>query len=123
MPVTVSFRQFRPEDLPLLMEMTAEAFDGVSIDQGIERLFGTIDGHEWGWRKARHVEDDAARDAAGIFVAQLDGEMVGYISTRIDREAGVGFIPNLVVRRGQRGVCIGRRLIEHAMDHFRREVN
>ena len=42
----MNIRPFRPEDLPILREMTVEAFDGVSIDQGVEREFGLINGHD-----------------------------------------------------------------------------
>ena len=38
-----------------------------------------------------------------------------------DTTAGIGHIPNLAVRAGHRGRGLGRRLIEHALDHFRRQ--
>src|SRR5688572_24163475 len=112
-------RPFRPDDLPWLREMTVEAFDGVSIDQGIERLYGPINGHDWQWRKARHVDEDVRRDPLGIFVLE-DGERIaGYISTWIDTEGALGHIPNLVLVPECRGRGLGRRLIEHAFAHFR----
>jgi ribosomal protein S18 acetylase RimI-like enzyme len=116
----MQIREFRPGDLPILKQITVEAFDGVSIDQGIERLFGPVNGHDWRWRKARHLDDDAARDPAGIFVAEEDGRVVGYITTWYDRDAGLGNIPNLALAAGHRGRGLGRRLIEHALEHFRR---
>ena len=57
-------RPYHPDDLPTLKAMTVAAFNGVSIDQGIERLFGPIHGHNWEWRKARHLDVDAERDPA-----------------------------------------------------------
>ena len=63
-------RAFRDDDLPTLKAMTAEAFDGVSIDQAIENRFGLIAGHAWQWRKARHLDDDLRRDPQGIFVLE-----------------------------------------------------
>lgn len=112
-------RSYRAEDLPRLQEITIEAFAGVSIDRRIEEHFGLIQGHDWRWRKARHIADDVARDPAGVFVAELHGETVGYITTWIDREAGIGFIPNLAVDERCRGQGVGRQLIEHALKHFR----
>jgi hypothetical protein len=61
-------RSYQPADLPLLKAITVEAFTGVSIDHGIEEQFGPINGYDWKWRKARHLDDDAARDPTGIFV-------------------------------------------------------
>lgn len=108
-----------PADLPLLKQMTVEAFDGVSIDQGMEREFGPINGHDWKWRKSRHLDDDVARDPHGIFVLEDAGRILGYISTWCDVEAGIGHIPNVVIAAGERGRGLGRKLIEYALAHFR----
>lgn len=116
----IHIRLYRPDDLPTLRALTADAFDGVSIDQGIERAFGPINGHDWRWRKMRHVDVDVDRDPAGVFVAEdATGRVIGFISTWCDHDAGIGHIPNLVVAAGQRGQGLGRRLIEHALQHFR----
>ena len=112
-------RPFRPADHAPLRQITADAFAGVSIDEAIEREFGIIGGHDWKWRKARHIDEDVARDPGGIFVAEEDGRVVGGITTWMDREAGIGHIPNLALTPECRGKGYGRRLIEHALNHFR----
>jgi ribosomal protein S18 acetylase RimI-like enzyme len=112
-------RPFQPADLPELKAITVEAFEGVAIDHGIEQVFGVINGHDWRWRKARHLDDDAARDPAGIFVAEQQGRIAGYITTWQDRAAGIGHIPNVAIRPEFRGAGLGRTLIEHALAHFR----
>ena len=114
-------RPFRPEDLEAIKAMTIEGFKGVSVEHGIDEKFGKIAGHDWRWRKARHVDDDVVAHAAGIFVAESGGEVLGYISTRLDRESGKGRIPNLAVATNARGRGIGRGLIEHALEYFRAE--
>lgn len=114
-------RLFRPADLPALKAMTVQAFDGVSIDQGIEAAYGPIRDHDWKWRKARHLDVDAERDPAGIFVLENSGAIAGYISTWCDLEGGIGHIPNLVVVPEYRGQGLGRMLIEHAFQHFRQQ--
>ena len=112
-------RDYQPADLPAIKAITVEAFNGVSIDRNIEEQFGEINGHDWRWRKARHIDFDAERDPSGIFVAEQDGAVVGYITTFRDHEAGVGLIPNLAVDAAFRGQGLGRRLIEYALNHFR----
>lgn len=112
-------RPFHPDDLPRLKEITVEAFDGVSIDQSIQDEFGLIHGHNWQWRKGRHIEDDARRDPDGIFVLEQNGEIAGYISTRQDEEAGMGFIPNMALAPPYRGKGWGRKLLQHALQHLR----
>ena len=115
----VTIRTCCPEDLEILRQLTIEAFEGVTLEQNIEQALGILAGHDWKWRKARHVDDDAASWPGGLFVAESDGMVVGYISTRIDRASGKGRIPNLVVSADFRGRGLGRRLIEHALEYFR----
>jgi ribosomal protein S18 acetylase RimI-like enzyme len=112
-------RPYLPADLPTLKRLTVEGFTGVSIDHGMEEHFGLINGHDWKWRKARHIDVDVARDAAGVFVAEENGEVVGYVTTWLDPEAGIGHIPNLAVSASYRNQGLGRKLLEHALDHFR----
>lgn len=114
-------RLYESGDLDELRRMTVEGFEGIAIDQNVEKALGAIGGHDWRWRKARHVDEDVDANPAGVFVAEEDGKVLGYISTRIDRDAGKGRIPNLAVDETARGRGIGRRLIAHALEYFRRE--
>lgn len=113
-------RLYQPADLATLKRLTVDGFTGVSIDHGMEEYFGEINGHDWRWRKARHIDVDVARDPAGVFVAaEESGEVVGYVTTWLDRDAGIGHIPNLAVAASHRNQGLGRQLLEFALDHFR----
>lgn len=114
-------RLFNPADLDELIRITLEAFDGIALDQKVEDCLGMLNGRDWRWRKTRHIEEDAAANPAGVFVAEEDGQIVGYITTLLDRGAGKGRIPNLAITSSARGQGLGRQLIEHALDYFRRE--
>src|SRR4051794_21076492 len=115
----MQIRLYEPTDLEHLKRLTVEGFVGVSIDHGIEERFGLINHHDWRWRKARHIDEDVACDPAGIFVADEEGQIVGYVTTRQDRAAGIGHIPNLAVAASHRNRGLGRALLEYAMNHFR----
>ena len=117
----ISFRLYRPDDLEPIKQLTIESFGGVTIEQNIEARLGLLNGHDWRWRKARHIDEDVAANPSGIFIAESGGKFVGYITTRIDREAGKGRIPNLAVAGEFRGQGLGRKLIERALDYFRAE--
>jgi ribosomal protein S18 acetylase RimI-like enzyme len=117
----IIIRSYRPADLAAIKALTVEAFDGVSIDRNIEQQFGEINGRDWRWRKARHIDFDVQRDPEGVFVAEAEDQVVGYITTYRDYDAGVGLIPNLAVDAAIRGQGLGRRLIQHALDHFREQ--
>ena len=112
-------RCFQPNDLPALKALTVEAFDGVSIDQNMERQFGLIHGRDWRHRKGRAIERDVAKDADGVFIAEFGGEIAGFVTTWMDREAGLGWISNLAVSASRRGQGVASRLIEHALARFR----
>jgi ribosomal protein S18 acetylase RimI-like enzyme len=114
-------RDFRLEDSEAIKRLTVESFTGVTLEQNVENALGILNGHDWRWRKARHINEDVAANPVGVFVAELEGEVVGYITALLDREAGKGRIPNLAVSAEFRRQGLGRRLIEHALDYFRRE--
>lgn len=112
-------RPYRPSDLEALRSLTQEAFEGVSIDHAMEAIFGTIAGHDWRWRKARHIDADVAACPEGVFVAEEDGNILGYVTSRVDHEAGIGQIPNLAVAAAARNRGLGRQLLSHALNYFR----
>ncbi len=116
----VRIRPYGPEDLEALKEITAACFEGVSIDRNIEACFGLIGGHDWRWRKLRHIDDDVAGQRAGGVLVAADGErVVGFVTTRVDGESRIGWIPNLAVRPEYQGQGLGRRLLEAALDYLR----
>lgn len=117
----MNIRLFQSSDLDELKRITIEGFEGIAIDQSVENALGILKDHDWRWRKARHVDEDVEANPKGVFVADEMGKVLGYISTRVDYESGKGRIPNLAVDRSVRGRGIGRLLIEHALDYFRRE--
>lgn len=117
----VSFRRYRPDDLDAVKRLTIESFGGVTIEENVENTLGILNGRDWRWRKARHLDEDVAANPDGIFIAESEGRFVGYITTRVDRAAGKGRIPNLAVTTGFRGRGLGRALIERALQYFREE--
>lgn len=109
-------RTYREPDREALKEITITCFDGdSSIDHNMESLFGPIDGRDWEWRKRLHMDNDIAANAAGIFVAEIEGSPVGYISTREDHETGIGSVPHMAVLPVHRRKGIGRMLLDAAV--------
>ena len=117
----MKIRLYQASDVDELKRITIEGFEGIAIDQSVEAALGILSGHDWRWRKARHVDEDVEANPTGIFVADESGKVLGYISTRVDYEVGKGRIPNLAVDQSVRRQGIGRLLLEHALDYFRRE--
>lgn len=114
-------RKYREQDREILKEITIICFDGVSIDQNIESMFGRIGGRTWQWRKKRHIDADIDANPNGIFVAEANGEVVGYITTRVDAESKIGWIPNMAVLPAYQGQGIGKKLMQVALDYLRQK--
>lgn len=117
----VAIRPFKPADLTALRRITAESFGGVALEQILEGKFGRWNERDWRARKADHIDDDCAANPAGVFVAEGDGQILGYITTRVDRANSRGRIPNMAVVEAARGLGLGRRLITHALEYFKAE--
>lgn len=129
----IMIRPYRHADLERLKEITKSCFDGASIDRNIEQLTGSIGGHDWVWRKLRHIDDDVSGiRATGVFVwednKKADGtvnniydtavQLKGYVTTRIDGQSKIGGIPNIAVDPTVQGQGIGRALLEHALKYL-----
>ena len=114
-------RAYQESERETIKAITAVCFDGVSIDQNIERRYGIIAGKGWQWRKASHIDADVAAHPEGIFVYELEGEAIGYVTARPNRETRIGWIPNLSVLPGHQGRGIGKALIGKAVDYLKQE--
>ena len=114
-------RPFRDSDAEDVLRITVEAFDGVSISQNMEQQFGPVAGVGWQEYKRGDIRHDIGVNAEGVFVAEVDGEVAGYATTRLYGDRLTGHIPNLAVDARFRGRGIGRMLVETVLDYFRRQ--
>lgn len=118
---TPSIRPYQPRDLLQLQEITAATFGPVSIDRNMEQLLGPFGAGGWEGRKLAAVAEDCRAQPDGVFVAEAaEGRVVGYVTTRLNAAAGIGWIPNLAVDPKFQGKGLGRALLFHALEFFRR---
>jgi ribosomal protein S18 acetylase RimI-like enzyme len=119
--MSIVIRPFRETDRPILLDLTVAGFEGVSIDHNIDERIGPIAGRGWRWRKARDLDRDLDLLGAELAVAEDEqtGRVTGYVTMQCDPETKIGWIHNLVVGSQARGQGLGRRLLEHALAHFR----
>ena len=112
-------RMYQVGDRERVKELTIEGFEGVSLESLIERRWPGSRELPWGERKFLEVDADLTAHPEQCFVAELDGRVVGFITTRISELKRQGQIPDLVVDRSVRGKGIGRALLTHALAFFR----
>jgi ribosomal protein S18 acetylase RimI-like enzyme len=119
--MAIVIRLYREVDRQRVRDLTVSGFEGVSIDHNIDSRLGPIAGRDWRWRKSRDVDLDIDVLGAELAVAEDEGTggVVGYVTMQCDAETRIGWIHNLAVAAGLRGGGLGRRLIEHALAHFR----
>jgi ribosomal protein S18 acetylase RimI-like enzyme len=119
MPILI--RPYRPSDRRAVVDLTVSAFQGVSIDHGLDVQLGPVARRDWRWRKGRDIGLDIDMLGSELAVAEDEatGALVGYVTMYFDQESRIGWIHNLAVDAGLRGQGLGRRLIEHALDRFR----
>lgn len=116
-----SIRPYRPADLPRLQAITADTFGPVSIDRNMEQRLGAFGEGDWRTRKTAAIAEDCRAQPDGVFVAEDSaGNVIGFITTRLNHVSRIGWIPNLAVDPSHQGKGIGRGLIEFAVEFFRK---
>jgi ribosomal protein S18 acetylase RimI-like enzyme len=116
-----TIRVYQPRDLPRLQEITAETFGPVSIDRNMEQRLGPFGQGDWKQRKVGAIAEDCRAQLDGVFVAEdASGRVIGYVTTRLNAASRIGWIPNLAVDPAHQGAGLGRALLVHAIEFFRR---
>ena len=113
----LEFRKIASDDYDLIVSLTEHEFQRASIDARIETAIG---GTPWIRTKASVLRAEIDQNPEGCFAAVLNGKLAGYVTTVINQVASRGTIANLVVSSECQGMGIGRKLLQHALDHFRK---
>jgi GNAT superfamily N-acetyltransferase len=85
----------------------------------MEKEFGIIGGRPWGEWTANAVLDYFKRDNARAFVAEKNGDVVGFCSYVVDPARKCGTVGYNGVAKGHQGTGIGSMMMDFVMDGFR----
>jgi ribosomal protein S18 acetylase RimI-like enzyme len=102
-----------------VLDIAAEAFEGLCLEHSLETDFGRIGGASWQERKKKGISHDLRRRSRDTLVAEADGEIAGFACTRLYRTRSIGHIANLAVANRFQGRGIGRALVQAAVNHLR----
>jgi ribosomal protein S18 acetylase RimI-like enzyme len=114
-------RKYRRADRQTVLDITEDSFGGYCLEANMEKHFGSIAGTTWSERKLEGIDYDLRRHPNDTFVAEVDGEVAGYVATRIYSNVLTGHVANMAVLRRFQGIGVGKALMEAALNHFRRE--
>lgn len=120
MASSVHIRPYEPADSASVKAITLTGFAAVSIDAATDRQWPGCLPLSWGERKWRSMQPQLSGHPQDCFVAVADSVVVGYVTTTVVAEEGVGRIGDLAVGPHARDRGVGRQLLEHALAHFRR---
>ena len=115
----MNIRKYQPSDRDEVVGITLQVYGAISRDGAIERRFGLLNGVSWQQRKTDEIDADLCTNPDGVFVAEENGELRGFITTTIDQRTRTGHIVNMAVAADWQGRGIGKRLMTTALDYFR----
>ena len=114
----ITARGYRRRDRDAVLRIAEESFRGVCIDENIQKQFAQIGG-TWQEHKRGTVDYDLANNSSSTFVAEVDGKVVGFVCTRLQRYRLTGHVANIAVAAAFQGMGVGKALMAAALDHFR----
>lgn len=118
-------RRARPEEVETIAALSVEAFAGETINWFLQQRFGPgcppLRGKTWDQLHAETIREHLREDPEKVLVAELEGQVVGYMTYRIDREASTGIVSYNAVHPNYQRRGIATALISRVLDTFRRE--
>lgn len=118
---TFTIRPARDEDLDRVAEIARSAW--IRIHDSFRRILGeelhAVLCADWADRKEGEIRRFWRDHPEGMFVVERDGDVLAFVTFRMDEGTRIGTIGNNAVDPAAQGQGIGTRMYEHVLDHFR----
>jgi ribosomal protein S18 acetylase RimI-like enzyme len=115
----IETRLMKPEDLDEVLRTTVEAFEGVSFDHNIEKMFPQAAENSWKERKSDSTRKHLGPNPDQAIVATVDGIIAGYISFETDPASKIAHICNLAVDKTYRNIGVSNTMFEAVLKHLK----
>ena len=114
----MTIRQFEERDRPEIHRITLVCFEPISMAAMAERRYGRFREVTWQERKLADVDADLEVSPQGVWVAAEEGQVLGFVTTRLDERTGIGHLLNLAVDPAHQGKGLGSMLIRKALEYL-----
>lgn len=121
---TYRIRLATPDDTEAIAEINRRGWHGgLTTHECLEARHGTINGRPWTEQITEAVAAHLAQSHVTTFVAEKDGQVIGYAAAEIKRQptSDVGIVSYNAVHPDYRGQGVGTALIEHVMAYLREQ--
>jgi len=111
-------RSARPADHAAILALAAEAFRSNSFTAALVARFGELEALEPTELVRSGITERLASEGTTL-VAELNGQLVGFVMTECNAARSTGGIPVLAVEAAHRRIGVGRAMIDAALAQFR----
>ncbi|GAH38498.1 unnamed protein product [marine sediment metagenome] len=120
----VTIRPARDQDLPRMKEIAVQAWQPIYADYEArmgEELFSLLHPDGWKDEKASQVADHFQGWPEWCLVAEVNGQIAGFITFTLDADRNIGEIGNNAVDPNCQGCGIGSAQYAYVLELFREE--
>lgn len=116
----IPIRDMRPGEEALIVSLTLDVWEKVSIAKNICDWLGGINGHPWTDHKADQILADLNK-ADVVLVAETADALVAFATLLYDPKYAVGVVGHLGVARDVQNRGLGREMLRAALARMRRD--
>lgn len=121
----VKVRRARPEDAEAIVALSVAAFEGETVGWFLQKRFGPrsplLGGKTWDELHAETIRKHLREGLDQTLVAELEGQLAGYMTYRINRETSTGIVSYNAVHPHFQRRGVATALISRVLDIFRRQ--
>jgi ribosomal protein S18 acetylase RimI-like enzyme len=115
-------RSYRDSDEPAVVRLSLRAWTPVHAsmrDVMGDEIFGRLYGDDWRRHQQKDVEKVLRDEKSEVWVAEVDGEIAGFVAAVVDDDSRMGEICMIAVDPDSQNHGLGTQLTDAATDRLR----
>lgn len=106
----VKIGKAKKKDIDEILSLTEKIWKGFTMAELLEKKYGQIGGKPWYEYKKEEIRKFCEEHLEWVFVAEINGKIVGYATYILDFERKIGIVGNNGAEPSHRGKGIGSAL-------------